>query len=187
VEKTQMFLQKWRVRLGHMFGIVVVVFARPHMEWLLAGTTLALAGEAIRVYSSGCIRKDTALSMAGPYAFTRNPLYVGSFLMYLGFCIAAANWIVLAVYFPFFFITYYATIFREEMFLRGVFKDAYNEYCKAVPRFFPRFRRLQKSADGLDFSFAQVMKNREYEAAIAIVIILALLWVMGLTGKHLAL
>ena len=182
MEKIQIFLQKWRVRLGHLFGIVLLIFSRPEMRWLIAGTAVALAGEAIRIVSAGCIQKDTDLSVSGPYAFTRNPLYLGSFLMYLGFCIAASNGVVLAVFPPFFFIVYYATIFREEAYLSGAFGEKYAKYCSEVPRFFPGIRSSRAEGGALRFSLARAMGNREYEAMIAVVVILGLLWAMGLTG-----
>jgi len=173
------FLQKWRVRLGHLFAIVVLIFAKPTPRLLIAGTVVALTGEAIRVISAGCIRKDTALSRSGPYAFTRNPLYVGSFLMYLGLCIAASNLIVTAVYIPFFFVIYYATIFREEAFLREAFGADYAAYCADTPLFYPQLR--PPARNGVEFSFSQAMKNREYEAFVAVIILLGVLWAMYLT------
>lgn len=187
MEKILIFLQKRRVRIGHVFAVVILVFARPQPEWLAVGTALALAGEAIRVVSAGYIRKDTALSASGPYAFTRNPLYLGSFLMYLGFCVASANVFVLAAYFPFFFVVYYAAIVREEACLGSAFGEEYAKYCREVPRFFPRLRPCCRPAGGsLPFSFAQTVKNREYEAMIAAVVVLGLLWAMWLTGCRIA-
>ncbi|HOO55365.1 MAG TPA: isoprenylcysteine carboxylmethyltransferase family protein [bacterium] len=184
MEKITKLLQKWRVRLGHLFGIAVLVFARPELKWLLVGTFVSLFGEAIRIISAGYIQKDQELSRTGPYAFTRNPLYVGSFFMYLGLCIAASNWIVLLVYIPFFFIIYYATIFREESYLKEAFKEDYAGFCADVPRFFPIPWKI-KYSKGNGFSMALSMKNREYEALIAVCVFLGLMWAMGLTGRHL--
>jgi len=179
------FLQKWRVRLGHLFAIVALVFARPSdLRYLIAGTAVAMAGEAVRIASAGYIQKDKALSRSGPYAFTRNPLYAGSFLMYLGFCIAASNVYVIAAYLPFFFITYYATIYREEMYLREVFGAEYEKFRAEVPRFFPRARPARANGAGGGFSFTQAVKNREYEALIAIIIIMGALWAMYFTKWH---
>lgn len=184
MEKTTKFLQKWRVRLGHLFAIVILVFARPSIETLIAGTIVAFAGEAVRVASAGYIFKDKKLSIEGPYSFTRNPLYVGSFFMYLGFCVAAGNLFVTAAYFPFFFVVYYATIFREEAYLKGAFGAEYEKFCSEVPRFFPRLKRSASASGGGSFSFAQASKNKEYEALIAVVIVLGALWAMFLTGWH---
>jgi protein-S-isoprenylcysteine O-methyltransferase Ste14 len=180
------FLQKWRVRLGHIFAILALVFARPsEIGFLIAGTFIALAGEAIRIASAGYIRKDKDLSRTGPYAYTRNPLYLGSYLMYLGFCIATSNLFVTAAYLPFFFVVYYATIFREESYLRKAFGPEFEQFRAEVPRFFPRLRPARRNGAGGGFSLAQAAKNREYEALIAIIIIIGVLWAMYLTKWHL--
>ncbi len=100
--------------------------------------------------------------------------------MYLGLCIAASNLIVTAIYIPFFFVIYYATIYREEAFLGEAFGADYAAYCAETPRFFPRLRLPARNGGG--FSFAQSMKNREYEALVAVIILLGALWAMFLTG-----
>ena len=174
-------LQKWRVRLGHLFALVVLACARPETSFLIAGTIVSLAGEAIRIYSAGTILKDETLARSGPYAFTRNPLYLGSFLMSLGFCIAAANIYLLALFFVFFFSVYYATIYREEQFLKGRFGAEYEAFCRDVPRFFPRLSPAP-GATRASFDWSQVRKNKEYEGLAATLVILAILWAMGLTG-----
>jgi protein-S-isoprenylcysteine O-methyltransferase Ste14 len=186
METTTKFLQKWRVRLGHLFAIAALVCAKPtDIRYLAAGTAIALFGESIRIASAGYIQKDKTLSRSGPYAFTRNPLYVGSFLMYLGFCIAASNVYVIGAYVPFFFVIYYATIYREETYLREAFGAEYEKFCAEVPRFFPRLWPAHGSGSGGGFSFAQAAKNREYEGAIAIAIITVALWAMYFAKWHL--
>ena len=179
MESATKFLQKWRVRLGHLFAILALALARPvHLRYLAAGTAVALAGEAVRIASAGYIQKDKTLSRTGPYAYTRNPLYLGSFLMYLGFCVAASNLYVIAAYIPFFFIIYYATIYREETYLKDAFGADYEQFKKETPRFFPRLLPARGNGAGGGFSFSQAAKNREYEGLIAIVIITGALWAM---------
>lgn len=185
MEKTTAILQKWRVRLGHLFTLVLLFFAHPRHERdlyvLLIGTGVSMLGVAVRMAAAGCISKDQTLSRRGPYAFTRNPLYVGSFLLYLGFCIASANvWITIG-FLPFFFIIYYATIFREEAFLTSKFGEDYAAFMREVPRFFPRLTPARRGGPGW-FSWQQAMKNHEYEGALAGVIVLGILWVMAAAG-----
>lgn len=182
LEKTTIFLQKWRVRLGHVFGLLIIIFARPETKWLIVGAIVSLAGEAVRVVSAGSIMKDQKLSISGPYARTRNPLYFGSFLMYLGLCLAANNIWVTAAYFPFFFAVYYATIYREEKFLAEKFGAEYDAFKAAVPRFLPRLKPAKGAEAGGGFSFPLAMKNKEYEALAAVIVTLGALWAMGLTG-----
>ena len=174
-------LQQWRVRLGHLFTLVVLFCARPGVTLLLIGTVVTLLGLAVRLAAAGCIQKDQVLSRNGPYAYTRNPLYVGSFLMMLGFCVAAGNVWVLAAFVPFFFAVYYATIFREEQFLKNKFGQDYIGFCRKVPRFFPRVTPAVRS-HGAWFSLKQALANHEYEGALAALVVLALLWALGLTG-----
>ena len=176
------FLQKWRVKLGHLFTIVLLFCAEPpEVSELLAGTFFALLGEAIRIAAAGLIHKDENLSRAGLYAYVRNPLYVGSFFMYLGFCIACGNpWITFA-FIPFFSIVYTATVMREEAFLASKFGEDFARFTADVPRFFPRLTPAP-GAGRANFSWQQAKANKEYEGAIATVAVLAVLWIMGLTG-----
>ena len=170
------FLQKWRVRLGHIFALVLLFFARPTPALAAAGTALVLLGEGLRILSAGYIEKDSVISRGGPYAFVRNPLYVGSFVMYLGMCVAAGSLMITAVYLPLFLCVYYATIFREEQFLREKFGAQYDDYVRRVPRFVPRLRPVDFGVRG-EFALSQVRYNREYEGLAGAVIILVLLWV----------
>ena len=174
-------LQKWRVRLGHVFSLAILFFATPTALLAAIGTVVTLLGLALRLAAAGCIQKDQVLSRHGPYAYTRNPLYVGSFFMVLGFCVAASNVWVAAAFFPFFFSIYYATIYREEQFLKGKFGEEYAAFCREVPRFFPRPIPAQRGSGGW-FSMKQAMANHEYEGAGAALVVLALLWAMALTG-----
>ena len=181
MEKTTAFLQKWRVRLGHLFTLGLLISARPERLGLLIGTIVTLLGLAIRMAAAGCIRKDQSLARTGPYAFTRNPLYLGSFFMMLGFCVACGNLWVAAAFVPFFFLVYYSTIWREERFLSGKFGGAFAAFKAAVPRFLPRLT----PADALEpgwFKWSRAMDNHEYEGAIAALMVLALLWAMNLTN-----
>src|SRR5213083_1270246 len=86
------FLQRIRVPLGFVFAILFVVFSRPKFWSLVVGSLVALIGVLIRAWASGHIRKASELAVSGPYAFTRNPLYLGSFILGLGFTIAAGVW-----------------------------------------------------------------------------------------------
>lgn len=176
--RVQEILQKWRVRLGHLFALAIIFFAKPQMEFLVAGTLLTAAGEALRIYSAGIINKDQTLSRLGPYSRVRNPLYLGSFIMSLGFCVAASNHYVTLIAYPlFFFPVYYSTIFREEAFLSGKFGDEYGRFCREVPRFFPSLRAAEGGGRA-EFSWDQVKKNKEYEGLAAAVAIIIILWVM---------
>jgi protein-S-isoprenylcysteine O-methyltransferase Ste14 len=84
--------RKVRLRIGFLFAVAYLVFARPTAGGLLLGLPVALAGLLIRGWAAGHIVKDARLTTSGPYAHTRNPLYFGSFLLAAGFAIAAHWW-----------------------------------------------------------------------------------------------
>ena len=180
MRKVQIFLSKWRVRLGHIFTLVLLFFAQPDAISLIIGAAIAIIGESIRILSAGYIEKGETLSRSGPYAYTRNPLYLGSFFMYLGFCIASRNPYIIAAFFPFFFAVYIPTIILEEEFLSKKFADEFKEYAARVPRFFPCLICLLSSAHRAPrtahhFRWDQVMRNREYEGMLGLIVVLIIL------------
>ena len=79
--------RKVRLRIGFLFGIAYLVFARPTAGGLWLGLPVAFAGLLVRAWAAGHIVKNEQLTMTGPYAHTRNPLYFGSFLLAVGFCV----------------------------------------------------------------------------------------------------
>src|SRR6478672_8559266 len=126
-----------RVPLGFVFAAAYLWFARPTWPSLLAGFAIAAAGIVVRALASGHIRKNAALATTGPYAYTRNPLYLGSIIIALGFVVMARNvWIGLGAVAMFAFI-YLPVISAEEKYLRATF-PGYDRYAKEVPRLFPR-------------------------------------------------
>src|SRR5689334_2551393 len=94
-----------RVPLGFLFAAAYLWWARPTWLSLGAGFAIALAGLVVRSLASGHIRKNAELATTGPYAYTRNPLYLGSILIALGFIVVARNlWIGIAALGMFTFI-----------------------------------------------------------------------------------
>jgi protein-S-isoprenylcysteine O-methyltransferase Ste14 len=164
---------RWRVPLGFLLGVAYLVFCQPTVKLLLAGGAVAAVGLALRAYAAGHLVKNQSLAMSGPYACTRNPLYLGSALMGAGFALAAGNWILALACVVLFAAIYWPVIRREEEYLRREFGEVYDRYAQRVPLFLPSFRR---SAGGEKFQWKQYRKNHEYEAALgflAIVIFLA--------------
>src|SRR5690348_3670278 len=94
-----------RVPLGFVFAAAYLWFARPTWTSLLSGAGIVLAGILVRAMASGHIRKNAELATTGPYAYTRNPLYLGSILIALGFIVVARNlWVGLAAVAMFAFV-----------------------------------------------------------------------------------
>lgn len=136
--------------------------ATPTPISVISGLPIVILGEAIRTWSSGYIRKNKQLATDGPYAYTRNPLYLGSFLIGFGFIVMARNPYVLISFLMGFAVIYQAVVLLEETKLEMTFGKKYQDYCGHVPRFIPRLRRHPYGA-GL-FEWSLVQKHREYLA-----------------------
>ena len=96
-----------------------------------------LPGLWLRAYASGYVKKNRELTVTGPYAYTRNPLYLGSMLMAAGFAVALLSWPVAVVLAAGFAVIYVPVIASEERFLRATF-PGFDAYCRRVPRLIPR-------------------------------------------------
>lgn len=135
-----MKLELTRIRLGTVWLVVPVYLflARPSVQLLLIGVAFALLGGLVRGWAAGAIRKNRVLTTHGPYAYTRNPLYFGTFLIGLGFAIASGVVWFLVAFLAFFLVIYGKTMRREEKRLAGLFGEEFDRYADAVPRFLPR-------------------------------------------------
>jgi protein-S-isoprenylcysteine O-methyltransferase Ste14 len=156
-----------RLPLGFALGIGYLIFARPTPRVLVIGAVVAFVGLLIRAWASGHIMKNDRLATTGPYAFTRNPLYFGSFLISAGFALAA-HWALLLLVAAFFALIYVPTMQRERANISGRFPEAYAVYERNVPAFFPRLTpwRGGASGEGQGFSGALYMKHGEWKAAL---------------------
>jgi protein-S-isoprenylcysteine O-methyltransferase Ste14 len=161
-----------RVPLGFIFAVVFVLLARPTKSSLLAGALVLVPGLALRGLASGHVQKDKQLTTSGPYAYTRNPLYLGSLILAAGFAIAARSGWIVGIMFLMFAVIYVPVIRGEERYLRQTFPE-YDDYARHVPRFLPRVTPYgsQQSA----YSSARYWKHREYQASIGSAAVLAVL------------
>lgn len=171
-----------RVPLGFAFAVLYFWLARPSWRFLALGAVLIGPGLLIRALASGHVRKNEALATSGPYAYTRNPLYLGSLLMGVGFAVAARSWWIGAGLIVMFFAIYLPVIRGEEEFLRGKFPE-FGEYAQGVPRMFPRITAWPGAGAGGGFSFELYWKHREYNAligavAMALGLIVKMQWAM---------
>jgi protein-S-isoprenylcysteine O-methyltransferase Ste14 len=176
------WFQRWRVPLGFLIAPVFLLLARPKPWTLAVGGVVGLLGLALRAWASGHLRKNDALAVSGPYAYTRNPLYLGSFLIGLGFTVAAGRW-ALALVFAALFLGIYVPVMRvESATLEELFGHKYRRYAQAVPLFIPWRKRFPGSAQ-VEFDVSLYKRYREYQAAIGFVVAIALLtlkaWYFG--------
>ena len=160
---------RWRVFGAYLVGLVSLPFARPTVYSLFAGALITGTGLAIRAAAAGHLRKGQALASAGPYARTRNPLYLGSMLLWGGYAVAGRSWVVVAMFAAYFLAFYPAAIRQEESALRAQYGEAFQAYAREVPLLRPRLRAAH-TAPGPHFSFVQYAQNREYQATIVAVV-----------------
>jgi protein-S-isoprenylcysteine O-methyltransferase Ste14 len=154
-----------RVPLGFAFAVLYFWLARPNWRFIAFGAVFIIPGLLIRALASGHVRKNEALATSGPYAYTRNPLYLGSLLMGIGFAIAARSWVICAVLVIMFFAIYVPVIRSEEKFLREKFPE-FEEYARRVPRMLPRITPAVSADESGGFSFDLYLKHREYNALL---------------------
>jgi len=195
VRPMQWWARRIRVPLGFVMAavfLIVTAFRSPHdlaIAWSLA---LVLPGLFLRAAASGTVKKNRELTVTGPYAYTRNPLYLGSALIAAGFALALFSWIVALVIAVGFAAIYIPVIASEEQFLRATF-PGFDEYCRQVPRFLPRLTPAKPHANNSlqsdwtpvtsdapgGFSLVLYRKHREYNAALG-----AALLYLGLLFLH---
>jgi protein-S-isoprenylcysteine O-methyltransferase Ste14 len=172
------FWIRWRVRVGYPVGISAFWFAHPQPKWFFIGVGIAAVGLLVRGAAAGHLRKHQQLATSGPYAYTRNPLYLGSILLAAGFSVASHSWISTALLAAYLIVFYPVVIRREHTELKTLYSDAFDEYASRVPAFWPRLFPAKSSDE--HFSWALYRKNREYEAAIGLGVAMAILWFLML-------
>jgi protein-S-isoprenylcysteine O-methyltransferase Ste14 len=170
----QGWMRRYRVAFGFLVGGMMLILAGPTPASVLTGLPFTALGLALRTWSSGLIRKNRELATDGPYAYTRNPLYLGSLLIGLGFALMTNRIVLLVLFLGVFAAVYRAAIREEEAVLGQRFGEAYRRYERTVPRFFPRWPGSRSKGD---FDWRLVIQHREYYAWAGAVLGLAwLVW-----------
>jgi len=162
-----------RVPLGFAFAVFFLRLAKPTSSSIAWGAAAIVPGLLLRALASGHVRKNEQLATSGPYSYTRNPLYLGSLILAVGFAIAARSlWIGVGLLI-FFVVIYVPVIRSEEAFLRSRFPE-FDDYARSVPGMFPRLTPYRQ--DQAAFSWELYKKHREYNAVLgAAILVLALL------------
>ena len=169
----------WPLYAGFILAAYRAPLAEEHVTLTamrFLGLTLALLGLGVRIWSLGYLRKKDELATAGPYGRTRNPLYVGTWLIGCGLALLAAwpfNVILLAVYNLMFLVIYRMQIALEEEMLGKIFGEPYKAYCDHVPRFFPQTKAWRVGAVST-FSLTRAFQNRAWEPVIGLLVLIAL-------------
>lgn len=162
-----MNMRKLRLKAVWLLVLPFLWFAEPTAPLLAWGGVLAVAGLAVRAWAAGTIHKERELTTTGPYAYTRNPLYVGSFFLGLGVTVAGGMWQFVVLFAVFYLGVYGRTMAGEARLLTELFGDRFRDYREKVPAFVPRLTPYRApGVEGGGFTFAQYKRNREWEAAL---------------------
>jgi protein-S-isoprenylcysteine O-methyltransferase Ste14 len=176
-----MALRGWfkfkKIRLLLAWGSIPVLVLCSNMNdrtfrW---GIVLLIVGELIRFWALGFVeKKGQKLAMSGPYAFVRNPLYVGNFFLGLGVAVIVWNWIILVIFLAGFLGIYTGTIRDEEKHLREMFGKPYEDYCRNVPSFLPRLTPYT-APEKDSFLWSRIIKHHEYITVAGIFLMIMLI------------
>ena len=163
-----------RVPLGFAFAAFYLWRAKPSWPSLAIGTAIALLGIFVRAMASGHVEKNRVLTATGPYAYVRNPLYLGSIIIGVGFGLAARDvWIFVAILLL--FVAIYLPVIRgEERFLQEKFPE-FEDYSRRVPRMLPRLTAAGSDNAAGGFSIELYMKHREWNALLGSVLLIGAL------------
>ncbi len=195
VEQTgwQRTARRIRVPSGFVFALLFVLLARPSPASMALSLLLVGPGLLLRGYASGYVKKNTELATSGPYAYTRNPLYLGSVLAAFGFLLAARRWELAVLLTGLLFLIYLPVILGEERFLRAHFSN-FDSYAAKVPRLLPRLTPAPTQASSpspaghAGFSRELYRQHREYNASVgAVLLYLVLLGELWMRSHHSAL
>ena len=166
-----------RIKLSYVLGAIALLFIRPSLESMLWGAPFILTGELIRLWASGHIHKFKEVTQTGPYALCRHPLYLGHFLIAIGFLIGSNQPIVAIAGITLFWMIFIPTMQREEAQLSEMFGSGYTDYMKHTPRIIPRWSH--KAREG-KFDTALMMQHREMNNIIGLAVGITLFIALGL-------
>jgi protein-S-isoprenylcysteine O-methyltransferase Ste14 len=178
--------QRIRVPAGFLLAPLLIISAKPTVSSLAAGALISIVGLMIRAWASGFLRKNQELTTTGPYAHTRNPLYLGTFILGTGIAISGGTLWFVALFMALYLLIYVPVMFAEAETMLQLFSKEYEHYSQRVPLFLPRVTPYRAPSDhSVDarpgargerrFDPSRYLKHREYRAAMGMVIVYALL------------
>jgi protein-S-isoprenylcysteine O-methyltransferase Ste14 len=172
--KLSSLIYRCRVRTALFVLIAVIVLARPSVRSIAFGLAVCALGLLIRGWAAGHIRKEKELAVSGPYRYTRNPLYLGNFLLGLSIALGANSLWCVGLFALYFLIFYPLVIMEELRRMKRLFPAEYESYGKQVPLFFPSFRR-RAAGENSKFRWELYRRNRETRALIGSAVVWAIL------------
>jgi protein-S-isoprenylcysteine O-methyltransferase Ste14 len=177
------FAQRIRVPAGFVLAPLLLISAKPTITSLVAGVVISIIGLMIRAWASGYLKKNQELTTTGPYARTRNPLYLGTFILGTGIAISSGTVWFAALFMGLYLLIYVPVMFAEAETLSHLFSKEYEHYSQRVPLFLPRLTPYrapsiqagQKAQNEKRFAASQYLKHREYRAAVGLAVVYGLL------------
>ena len=170
----QRVARRIRVPLGFVFAAAFLWLAQPTWKTMALSLLLVVPGVWLRGYAAGYVKKNAEITQTGPYAYTRNPLYLGSMMIAFGFAVASGSWVIFVVLAAGFLAIYLPTIRSEEAYLREHFAG-FDEYMRKVPRLLPRLIAARSDVQPGRFSQERYLHHREYNALMGAAAIYAAL------------
>lgn len=172
-----------RIRLVLLFALIVALLylSQPTRNTVLFGLAFVVAGESIRFWAAGHLFKTKELITSGPYRYTRNPLYLGRLLIFIGLCLMVnlpygGSWVILVLGLAAFFGYYLPRKERvEPARLRAEHGEPFDRYLAAVPALFPRLPGYSQPSSG-SWRFGRMTRNREYWMVIGLAALTVFLW-----------
>jgi protein-S-isoprenylcysteine O-methyltransferase Ste14 len=152
---------KLRVPCGFILVAAFLWLSAPTATSLIIGLPVSILGLALRAWAAGHLEKNTTLADGGPYAYVRNPLYIGTLLAAAGLVIASLKWELGVLFAAVFLLIYLPVVELEEQHLRKLF-PAYDDYAQRVPKLLPRFAGTNRKP----FRWSVYIKNQEYQALL---------------------
>lgn len=174
--------QRIRVPAGFVLAPLMLIAARPQWTSIWIGSLVAAGGLAIRAWASCHIRKNEELATSGPYAYTRNPLYLGTFLLGIGAAIAAGVAWIAILFAVMYLVIYVPVMLAEAETVRELFPEEYELYSRSVPMFVPRLtpyriesgvHPTESASRATDFSL--YLRHREYRASLGYLFVVGFL------------
>ncbi len=172
------WLNRLRIWLPPAFALAALLLCRP--AWHLWGLPFVFLGQALRTWAAGHLLKDKQLTVTGPYAYLRHPLYLGSSLSGIGFLVILGDWRLALAFAASAIAVYLPTVRDEEAYLRRMHGEAFDRYRRQVPAIIPRCRPPAAGGASLPtarFSWRQVWLNKEHKTWLALALLFALLLV----------
>ena len=164
----------WFIPLLLIIGVIARHADEGKIYSCIAGILFVILGEFVRFWAAGYISKDETVTVGGPYAYVRNPLYFGTLLLAIGYgLVSGLGWIGVLVMVASYFVFHLAAISYEEKFLKAKFGQAYLDYLQRVPALIPSITPRTRGEGS--YSWKQALHNREHTSAIFAVILIAIL------------